>query len=571
MKKTWDAIVVGSGLTGGFAAKELCERGLRVLMLEAGRPIDPAKDSVEHVPPHQLPFRGLGSQREMAATQPIQSKADSYSEWNARFWVNDRENPYTHPADKPFEFLRGRQVGGRSILWGRKCYRWSERDFTANARDGIAIPWPLGYDELAPWYDRVEAFIGISGTRDGIAQLPDGDYLPPMAMSCGEERLRARVADRFGTKRHVIIARTAVLTREHKGRAACHYCGPCDRGCATRSYFSTPNATLPAALATGKLELRTHAVVRELRLDAKNGRVKSVAVRDARTGREEELRARVIFLCASTIESTRILLNSRDTRHPDGLANSSGMLGRNLMDHVTGAKAYGFLPDLDGVADPGRRPTGIYVPRFRNLDDAKPAAFLRGYGMQGDSRKVDLGWLFLRPASGLRPPGAPGFGAGFKDALKTSGRWEIVLSAFGECLPNPENRVEIDPSVKDAWGIPAARVRMSFGENERALHADAVAACSEMLELAGAKDVGVDDEIAPPGHAIHEMGTARMGADPKLSVLDRFNRAHDVPNLFVTDGSAMVSSGSVNPSLTYLALTARAAHHAADLLARKEL
>jgi choline dehydrogenase-like flavoprotein len=368
----------------------------------------------------------------------------------------------------------------------------------------------------------------------------------------------------------VTPARSAVLTRDHGGRPACHYCGPCDRGCSTGSYFSTGSSTLPAARATGKLTLRANAVARRLLFDPKRGRLSGVAILDAATGRDEELSARVVFLCASTLESIRLLLNSADTRFPEGLANSSGMLGRNLMDHLCAGGAAGTLPELAKYADPGRRPSGVYVPRWVNRT-TKEKDFVRGFGFQGESRRLGVGSLFQRPRLG--PVGMPGFGSPLKAALSAGGAWSVSLSGFGECLPHPDNRATIDPALKDRFGIPALAISAGWGANERAMWPRMRAAAAELLEAAGVKDAELFGPDAPdvPGRAVHEMGGARMGDDPKTSVLDRWNRAHDVPNLFVTDGSCMASSGCVNPSLTYMAITARAASFAIEALKRRDL
>lgn len=568
--KTWDAIVVGSGITGGWAAKKLTEGGLETLLLDAGPPVDPAKDFTEHVPPWEMPLRGLGVERKILDEQPIQRRCEAHSEYNARFFVSDRDHPYSTPSDRPYWWIRGRQVGGRSLTWGRKTYRWSDDDFTANARESIGTPWPIGYADLAPFYDEVESFIGVSGQAEGLAQLPDGKFLPPMALSCGERLMRDRIAKAFGGERIVTPARSAVLTRDHGGRPACHYCGPCDRGCSTGSYFSTASSTLPAARATGKLTLRANAIARRLLFDPKRGRLSGVAVLDAGTGRDEELSARLVFLCASTLESVRLLLNSADTRFPGGLANSSGTLGRNLMDHLCAGGASGTLPELAKYRDPGRRPSGVYVPRWVNRA-TKEKDFLRGFGFQGESRRLGVGSLFQRPRLG--PVGIPGFGAPLKEALSAGGSWSVSLSGFGECLPHPDNRATIDPALKDRFGIPSLAISAGWGANERAMWPRMRAAAAELLEAAGVKDAALFGPDAPdvPGRAVHEMGGARMGDDPKTSVLDRWNRAHDVPNLFVTDGSCMASSGCVNPSLTYMAITARAASFAIEALKRRDL
>ena len=556
---TYDAIVVGSGITGGWAAKELTEKGLETLVLEAGRPIDPT-DYVEHVPMSEARFRGMGDRRRDDENQPVQQKCSALDELNSKFFVNDRENPYVTDQDKPFLWIRGRQVGGRSIIWGRQSYRWSDLDFEANAREGIAIDWPIRYQDIAPWYDYVEDFIGVCGQPEGLPQLPDGKFLPPMEMTCSELGVKDAIAKHFPGERLMTIGRAAILTRAHGGRAACHYCGPCQRGCITRSYFSSLNATLPAAQATGKLTLRPHSVVHSLIFDSKTRRVAGVRVIDGRTRQALEFRGRVIFLCASALESTRILLHSTTPEFPDGLANSSGELGRNLMDHVMGGGASGRILGNEDRVQLGRRPNGIYVPRFRNVKQKNPI-FLRGYGFQGGGwrREWDRGATMA------------GFGADFKRTLSQPGPWMFDFYGFGECLPNRDNYVELDKEKADAWGVPALRIRCQWRDNERAILKDMSITAAEMLSAAGAHDIEPFIEDNAPGLTIHEMGTARMGRDPKTSVLNQHNQAHDLKNLFLTDGACMTSSSCVNPSLTYMALTARACDYAVAMMKRGEL
>ena len=554
----YDAIVVGSGITGGWAAKELTEKGLRTLVLEAGRAIDPRKDYTEGVPVWETRFRGLGDRRWRDEYQAVQQRWSD--EWTQQFFVSDVQNPYTTPEGMPFIWIRGRQVGGRSITWGRQCYRWSDLDFEANARDGIAVDWPLRYADLAPWYDYVEDFIGVSGQAEGLSQVPDGKFLPPMALNCAELRMREALARHFGGERRLTIGRTATLTVAHRGRAACHYCGPCARGCRSGSYFSSLSSTLPAAQRTGRLTLRPFSVVHSLIFDPESRKVTGVRVIDAQTRDTVELHARVVFLCASTLESTRILLNSTTREFPDGLANSSGELGRNLMDHMPVQAARGTLPGMTDRDDVGNRPNGIYVPRFRNIGGRK-APFLRGYGFQG--RGTRQGWV-----RGLT---MPGFGADFKKSLAEPGPWQFSFTGFAECLPRRENFVEIDKTRVDAWGIPVLKIHCRWGENELALRDDMIVAASELLAAAGAREIRPAEKELLPGLGIHEMGTARMGRDPKTSVLNGWCQAHDVPNLFVTDGAGMTSSACQNPSLTYMALTARACDYAVGLLKRGEL
>ena len=558
--RDYDAIVIGSGMTGGWAAKELTELGLRTLVLEAGRLLVPSQDYSEHKPVWDLPFRGRGDRRYVESRQPRQRRSVSFDEWSHRSWTDDVDNPYTTPHDKPFDWFRSRQVGGKSTIWGRQVYRWSDLDFEANARDGIAVDWPIRYKDLAPWYDRVESFIGVSGQREGLAHLPDGPFLPPMAMNCVETHVAERIRAAFPGERLMTIGRAAVLTAPLNGRAACHYCGPCHRGCVTRSYFSALNATLPAAEATGRMTLRPYSIVRHLTVDSSSGKVSGVDVIDAQTRVSHEFRARIVFLCASAIESSRILLNSRTPQHPDGLANSSGQVGRNVMDHIKWGGATG---QFDGWADrriTGARPNGIYVPRFRNVG-TRQKDFIRGYGFQGGGSRP--GWQARVQT--------PGIGVALKQSLSDLGPWTMALNGFGEMLPREENRCTLHPTTVDAWDIPVLHIDCAWGPNELAIHKDMNLTAAEMLEKAGAKQVRQDTRISTPGNTNHEMGTARMGRDRRTSVLNGWNQAWDAPNLFVTDGACMTSSGNQNPSLTYMALTARACHYAVDEIKRGSL
>ena len=565
--RQYDAIVVGSGITGGWAAKELCELGLRVLVLEAGREIVPEKDYAEHIQAWELPFRGWGDRRTLEREQPIQKNCYACDEWGARFFVNDLENPYTFDPAQPFHWIRGRHLGGRSIMWGRQVYRWSDLDFEANAREGIGADWPIRYRDIAPWYSHVERFIGVSGMAEGLDQLPDGEFLPPMAFRCAETALREAAQRTWGRDRVVTMGRCAILTVPHQGRQACHYCGPCERGCITHSYFSSLGSTLPAARQTGRLTIRPDSVVERVLYEPSNRRAAEpprmratgVRVIDGNTFEVLEFRARLVFLCASALESTRLLLNSTSREYPGGLGSASGELGHNLMDHPFGAGAGGVLPGVEDRTSFGNRPNGIYVPRFRNVKDRQPD-FVRGYGFQGG------GWR------GGFDRSSPGFGADFKRKLvEAKGPWRLGLGGWGECLPRHDNFVALDPEVKDKWGIPALRVQCTWGPNELAILKDIQVTAAEMLEAAGATDITTHDDQLPPGLCIHEMGTARMGRDPRSSVLNGWNQVWDAPNVFVTDGACMASSANQNPSITYMALTARAAHHAVELMKRNEL
>ncbi len=557
---TYDAIVVGSGITGGWAAKELGEKGLATLVLEAGRPIDPDTDYAEHVPEWEVRFRGMSDRKKVQENQPVQETCTGMDEWNNKFFVNDKQNPYTTEPGKPFLWIRGRQVGGRSIIWGRQSYRWSDLDFEANQREGLGVDWPIRYQDIAPWYDHVEDFIGVSGQREGLPQLPDGHFLPPMELNCAELVIKDAIAKYFPGERLMTIGRTAILTQPHNGRAACHYCGPCARGCITRSYFSSLNSTLPAALHTGKVTVRPHSVVHSLMFDAKKRKITGVRIIDGQTRDTIEFHAKVVFLCASALESARILLNSSTTEFANGLANSSGELGRNVMDHCMGGGARGRIPGNEDHISLGNRPNGIYVPRFRNVKQKHPL-FLRGYGFQGGASRTK--W---ERGTELR-----GFGAEFKHTITRPGPWVMTFGGFGECLPNHENFIELDKTKVDAWGIPVLRISCVWRENERALLKDMSITAAEMLSAAGARDIEPFIEDNAPGLTIHEMGTARMGRDPKTSVLNAHNQAHDANNLFITDGACMTSSSCVNPSLTYMALTARACDYAVSQMKRGEI
>jgi choline dehydrogenase-like flavoprotein len=497
----------------------------------------------------------------MARDQPIQRECYACDEVGHKFFVNDRENPYTTPEAAPFRWFRGRQVGGRSITWGRQVYRWSDLDFEANLKDGHGNDWPIRYRDLAPWYSHVERFIGVTGAKEGLSQLPDGEFLPPMQMTVVEQHAREKILAAFQRERVLTIGRAAILTRNHNGRAACHYCGSCERGCITHSYFSSLASTLPAAEKTGRLTLRPDSVVAEVLYDGQRGRARGVRVIDALTMRETEYEARVVFLCASAIESVRLLLNSKSSRFPDGLGNSSGLLGRYLMDHHYGSGASGRMPGFLDRRTFGRRPNGIYVARFRNVKSAHPD-FLRGYGMQGGSGRAGWG----------RGGSMPGFGADFKRALiEDLGGWSISISGWGETLPHVDNRVTLDPEVKDKWGIPAARIDVRWRANELAMDRDMMTAGAEMLEAAGCTDVRTHGSNNPPGHCIHEMGGARMSHTAQDGLLNRWNQVWDAPNLFITDGACMASCACQNPSITYMAITARAATHAVAELKRNAL
>lgn len=543
----YDAVIVGSGATGGWAAKELTEAGMKVALLEAGSPVTPDQFG-EHVQPYETKYRfkrpnGVASP-EIARRRPIQGKQGACSEVNYRWFADDVDNPYTTPKDKPFVWVRVRAVGGRTLAWGRQSYRMSDLDFKAASRDGFGVDWPISYTDLAPYYDKVERFVGISGQAEGLAHFPDGQFLPPMGMTCPEKRLRTILRRQY--RRLATIGRTAILTRNHNGRAACHYCGPCNRGCMTYSYFSSPFTTLAAAERTGNLTLITDAVASNVTVDKNSGLASGVAYIDRATRSPREIRAKNVFLCASTLESARLLLNSA----PGGLANSSRVLGRYLMDHMYGGQVVGRMEGYDDGAwsGPPRRPNGIFIPRFRNVDRRHTGGMIRGYSYQGSgSPHFDFN--------------APGFGESYKNAVNKPGQWSMNLHGFVECLPRRGNFVELDRNAVDAWGIPALRIHMTWSDNEKALFQDALDQGVDMLEAAGAKDVRAPGKPKTPGDGIHEVGTVRMGSDPKTSVVDPWCRTHDIPNLLVTDGSIYPSMGTVNPTLTMMANTVRACDH----------
>lgn len=542
--KVFDVVIIGSGANGGWAAMELTKAGMEVCMLEAGPKLDPEKDYAEHTPPWELKFRNKSSHDELFERRPIQKSSLECTEYNQHFYVDEIENPYTTPERKPFVWVRGRQVGGRTIMWGRQTYRFSDLDFKAASHDGYGDDWPISYADVEPYYDRVEEFIGVSGMKEGLEQLPDGKFLPPMAYDCSEKMLKEK-SDAMG--RRLTIGRTAVLTRPHQGRPACHWCGPCGRGCRTGSFFSTPASTLPVAEDTGLLTLRSNAVVRHITTNDE-GLADGVFFYDKQTKVSEEVKAKIVILAASTIESTRILFNSANARFPNGLGNSSGVLGHYLMDHIMGPGATGKFPSLAGRRrEDAERPNGIYIPRFRNVKDKHPD-FIRGYGFQGGANVT-----VAEQAYAMK-----GFGADFKKAVKDNTETTLILAGFGEMLADWNNQVTIDDNVRDAWDIPVVTIDCRTGANERAMAKDMMECAKEMLEAAGADISGSMTFYPPPGFAIHECGTARMGDDPAKSFVNGFNQSHDIKNLFVCDGSAFVSIANQNPTLTMMALTARA-------------
>ncbi len=559
-QQTWDAIVIGSGISGGWAAKELCEKGLKTLVLERGRMVRHVQDyPTMFKAPWELPYADQLTREELK-NYPVQRRTGyTLRQSTKHWWVNDLENPYTEV--KRFDWIRGYHVGGRSIMWGRQSYRWSDLDFEANLKDGVAVDWPIRYKDIEPWYDYVERFIGVSGKKEGLPQLPDGRFLPPMELNCVEEHLRQQIAEHYDD-RILTIGRSANLTKPHNGRGQCQYRNLCIRGCPYGAYFSSNASTLPAAEATGNMTLRPHSIVNSIIYDPKTNRATGVRVIDARTGEWHEFYAKVIFCCASTLGTTFILLNSTSETFPDGLGNSSGVLGHYLMDHHFMCGAAGRFEGFEDKYYKGRRPNGIYIPRFRNLDKkTRHKDYIRGFGYQGGASR--LNWT--------RAIREMGFGPKLKEELTAPGPWRMGLGGFGECLPYYENKVTLNHEKKDKWGQPTLVIDCEFKDNEMKMREDMKASAAEMLEAAGFKDVETYDAGAYPGLAIHEMGTARMGRDPKTSVLNGWNQMHDVPNVFVTDGACMTSSACQNPSLTYMALTARAAAYAVELLKKGEL
>ncbi len=552
-QNTYDAIVVGSGISGGWAAKELCEKGLKVLLLERGRnvvhPNYPTATKNFWDFTHRLSLTQEDRKRNF-----VQSRHYSFRGDNKHFYINDQENPYTET--KRFDWIRGDIVGGRSLLCARACYRWSDLDCEANLRDGFGVDWPVRYKDIAPWYAYVESFIGVSGQRDGIPHLPDGVYQPPFEMNCVEKFFKEKIEATY-SDRKVIIGRTANLTQPVKGRGQCQARDLCHRGCPYGAYFSTNASTMPAAFATGNLTVRPHSLVNKVIYDEQKQKATGVEILDVETKKTEEFYARLIFLNASTVATAFILLNSTSSRFPNGLGNGSDQVGRNLMDHH---KGLAISANVDGFEDKyyyGRRPTNVYIPRFRNVT-RKDAGFIRGYHFGGN-------------ASRSRSDGGVSIGAELKEAMTEPGPWQMGLYAFGECLPYPDNRITLDKDKKDQWGRPIIKIDCEFKENEKAMHKDTANTGKEMLEAAGFHDVIVRGSISFPGNANHEMGIARMGNDPKTSVLNKFNQMHEVPNVFISDGSFMTSSSCLNPSLTYMAFTARACDHAVREMKRLNL
>jgi choline dehydrogenase-like flavoprotein len=555
---TYEAIVIGSGISGGWAAKELTEKGLKVLMLERGRDVVHIKDYVSaNKHPWDFPHRG-GRTQEMIANYPVLKRDYPLNETNLDFWVKDSECPYTEV--KRFDWFRGYHVGGRSLTWGRQSYRWSDFDFEANKTDGHGVDWPIRYKDIAPWYSYAEKFAGVNGSKEGLAQLPDGDFLPAMEFNCVEKDVKTRIEKAFNGKRPFIMGRSANLTAPHNNRTNCQYRNKCWLGCPFGAYFSTQSATMPAAVATGNLTLRPFSIVTKILYDKDTKKAKGVEILDAETNKTYEYFAKIIFLNASALNSTWILMNSATDIWPDGLGSSSDALGHNLMDHHLGVGAGGEVEGYEDQYYFGRRPNGIYIPRYRNLFGDK-RDYVRGFGYQGGASRQ--GWSREIPELNI--------GAEFKEAATEPGHWTMGMGGFGEILPYHENKVTLDKTRKDKWGLNILAIDCELKDNEKKMRQDMLNDAAEMLEAAGVKNVRKFDGDGTPGRGIHEMGTARMGKEAKTSVLNGFNQVWDAKNVFVTDGACMTSAACVNPSLTYMALTARAADFAVSELKKGNL
>ncbi|WP_316810263.1 GMC family oxidoreductase [Pedobacter heparinus] len=556
VNNSYDAIVIGSGISGGWAAMELCRKGLKTLLLERGRDVQHIKDyPTAMLNPWDFK-NGFNNTNQDRQSDPVHSNI--YTPDNKHFYVSDKDHPYIQ--NKPFNWFRGYQVGGRSLMWGRQCYRLSDLDFEANVKEGIAIDWPIRYNDIAPWYDYVESYIGVSGQKENLSHLPDGNFLPPMELNCIEKHLAASIKKNDET-RLLTIARVANLTRGWDNRGPCLNRNLCSRGCPFGGYFSSNSSTIPAAFATGNLTLRPFSIVTEIIYDDSSQKAKGVRIIDANTNENLDFFSKIIFVNASTIATASILLNSKSSRFPDGLGNDSGQLGHNLMDHHSSAGAYGVHKGYKDRYYKGRRPCGFLIPRYRNLKKNENLNFKRGYNIQGDGERQE---------SMDRLYSLPGFGKDFKTQLTTPGEWTVWMAGWGECLPYFENKISLDQEKKDQWNLPLVKIDFSFQDNEQKMMDDIQQTCLEMLEGAGF-EAGKFNYNKPGGSTIHEMGTARMGNDPDTSVLNRFNQVHNVKNVFITDGSCMTSSACQNPSLTYMALTARACSYAVEQLKRGSL
>jgi choline dehydrogenase-like flavoprotein len=555
-QNTFDAIVVGTGISGGWAAKELTENGLNTLVLERGRNVAHGDYPTATMEPWDLPRNDQIPAEERQHYEKQLRTGYTIRESTKHWWVKDTDQPYEEI--NRFDWIRGYHVGGRSIMWGRHSYRWSDLDFEANAQDGIAVDWPIRYSDIEPWYDHVERYAGISGEALGIPHFPDSQFLPPMELNCVEKHAREQIAEHFG--RTLTIGRVAMLTQPHEGRGACQYRNKCIRGCPYGAYFSSNASTLPAAERTGNMTLRPHSIVNRVLYDEDEGKATGVEIIDAESGEVSEYYARIIFLNASAINTTMILLNSRSDRFPDGLGNDSGELGHNLMDHHFRVGANGVFDGFEDRYYYGRRPTGFFIPRYRNIGDDQ-RDYIRGFGYQGSASRRDW-WRGVQELS---------IGRELKEFVQSPGQWTMGMTAFGEMLPHHDNRMWLDFDKTDKWGQPTVVFDCQFRENELKMREDMKNDAAEMLEAAGFSDVTTYDDIGGPGLGIHEMGTARMGRDPQTSVLNEWNQIHACKNVFVTDGACMTSAANQNPSLTYMALTARAANFATEELQKQNL
>ena len=554
---TYDAIVIGSGISGGWAAKELTEKGLKTIMLERGKDIKHVKDYVNATKgPWEFAHRG-GRTQKMIEDYPHLRRDYPLNEMNLDWWADDQKAPYTEV--KRMDWFRGYHVGGRSLLWGRQSYRWSDLAFEANAKDGVAIDWPIRYKDIEPWYTYAEKFAGVSGGKEGLPQLPDGHFMPAMEMNCVEKDVAARINEHYKTKR-MIMGRTANITEPLPGRTNCQYRNKCWLGCPFGAYFSTQSSTLPAALATGNLTVRPFSIVTKILYDKDTKKATGVEVLDAETNKTYQYFSKIVFLNASSFNSAWILMHSATDVWPDGLGSSSGELGHNIMDHHLGVGASGTVGGYEDKYYYGRRANGVYIPQYRNILGDK-RDYMRGFGYQGGASRDG----YNRSAEELT------IGGDYKDALGEPGGWNMNIGGFGEILPYHENKMTIDKNKKDAWGLNVISFDAEYKENERKMRIDMQQDAIDMLEAAGVKNVKGHDGDGTIGRGIHEMGTARMGADPKTSVLNKWNQIWDAPNVFVTDGSFMVSANCVNPSLTYMAMTARAVDHAVGELKKQNI
>jgi len=559
----YDAIVVGSGISGGWAAKELCENGMKTLVLERGRMIEHVKDyHTMNMDPWDFEFKGQISREEEGKQLKQARSGYTTDDAHRHFFVNDLDHPYSET--KRFDWLRGYHVGGRSLVWGRQTYRWSDFDFEANKNDGIAVDWPVRYKDIEPWYDKVEEFIGVSGQALGLPQLPDSKFCPPMDLNCAEEDLQGKIASNYDDGRLLTIGRVAHITGTgtFEGRTNCQFRNRCMRGCPYGGYFSSNSSTLPAAEKTGNLTIRPNSLVSQILYDEKTGKASGVEIIDAETNEKMVFKSKVIFLCASAIGSASILLQSKSERFPNGLGNDSGEIGHNIMDHHFKAGAWATVDGFEDRYYKGRRPNGIYIPRFRNIGgETNQQTFKRGYGYQGGASRSHYDEMVAELA----------YGKDLKDQITEPGKWRMLLLGFGECLPYHENKMTLDYDNLDKWGLPTVVFDAEWKENEYEMRKDMVNQAVDMLEKAGYSEIEPWDDPGAPGLGIHEMGTARMGKDPKTSVCNENNQIHTVPNVYLTDGAFMTSASCVNPSLTYMAFSARAANHAAEQIKRELL